>query len=272
MTFPRRQVSRHVTPPAPCPAFTLVEMLIVIAVVALLLSILAPSLSAAREQARAAVCGSNLRQIAFAVMLYADENNNHACPGAADARGNLHRWHGSRDLPTGPFDATRGPLVRYLGDGRVRSCPSFRHAITDASRAFELGNGGYGYNNAFIGRMLRPAGGSFYTLETDRSGVQLDRVHNPTETVMFTDAAFVNAGLIEYSFAEPRFFPTSGYRTTPSIHFRHNSRCNVAWCDGHVDRRQRTFTAKSPFYLGDPDHFDIGWFGKNDDNGFFDLD
>lgn len=56
-------------------AFTLLELLIVVAVIALLLGILLPSLAAARESARAAACASNLRQIVHACTMYADANH-----------------------------------------------------------------------------------------------------------------------------------------------------------------------------------------------------
>ena len=61
-------------------AFTLIELLVVVAIIALLISILLPSLSQAREQARQVKCGANLRQIAFADVMYADENDNWYVP------------------------------------------------------------------------------------------------------------------------------------------------------------------------------------------------
>ena len=65
------------------PAFTLVELLVVIAIIALLLSILAPSLMKARSLARRVKCTSNLRQIHVAVSLYL-ETYNGAYPCAQD--------------------------------------------------------------------------------------------------------------------------------------------------------------------------------------------
>ncbi|HOF18491.1 MAG TPA: type II secretion system protein [Phycisphaerae bacterium] len=69
----------HPTPQAPAgsarrrPAFTLIELLVVIAILALLVSILLPSLSRAKELARSAVCKASLRQIGLAHGLYGSD-------------------------------------------------------------------------------------------------------------------------------------------------------------------------------------------------------
>lgn len=255
-------------------AFSLIELLVVLSIVALTLAVLLPSLAAARERARMSLCASNLRQLALADRLYGNENNDHACPGAARFLENLHRWHGVRDTPIGPFDPARGPLASYLGaSGAIRRCPSFRGFGSDAATAFEIGNGGYGYNNAFVGTLLRSVDveQTAFVVESDETGVSWTRIRNPAETLLFADTAFVVSGLIEYSFAEPRYMPTTGFRADPSIHFRHRRRADVAWADGHVDDRAWSFTWSSGFYPGDPGRHRVGWFGVADDNRFFDL-
>ncbi len=62
-------------------AFTLLEMLVVVAVIGLLISILLPALSSARAQARAAKCLANLHVLGQGLVLYVDENRGVLPPG-----------------------------------------------------------------------------------------------------------------------------------------------------------------------------------------------
>src|SRR5687768_17288706 len=74
-----RSISRNLGSRA---AFTLVELLVVIGIIALLIGILLPTLNRARESARATKCLSNMRNLAQATLMFAQENRG-LMPGRA---------------------------------------------------------------------------------------------------------------------------------------------------------------------------------------------
>jgi len=71
--------------------FTLIELLVVIAIIALLVSILVPSLRKARDVARTAVCLANMKNIGQAYLFYSSENHGHIVPLMAQ-NAETNRW------------------------------------------------------------------------------------------------------------------------------------------------------------------------------------
>jgi prepilin-type processing-associated H-X9-DG protein/prepilin-type N-terminal cleavage/methylation domain-containing protein len=247
----------------PRAAFTLVELLVVMAILGLLAAILIGALPAALEMAQGAACRSNLRQLAAANLAYAADYGRFVAAAADIASNNTVRWHGVRVGKV--FDSSKGPLTPYLGgtgsSAGIRRCPGFR---PETAGGFEVSCGGYGYNEVGVGSELCLPGNGVKT----EFGMHPGAIEHPAETVMFTDAAFLsgggkNAKLIEYSFCEPPQSVSGGIPPWPSIHFRHRGRANVAWCDGHVSAENMERTdARSTGHA-------LGWFGP-DDNSLFD--
>ena len=86
-------------------AFTLVELLVVIGIIAVLIGILLPTIGAARRQAAITKCSSNQRQLVLACMMHANEHRGYF-PLAGELQVKFSfNWDG---MPTGLQDSTRG--------------------------------------------------------------------------------------------------------------------------------------------------------------------
>ena len=189
--------------------FTLIELLVVIAIIAILAAILFPVFAKAREKARQASCTSNLKQIALALRMYAQDYDETNLPRRP-----------SSTAPTSMF--WYNVLQPYVKNTQVNQCPSYPWnggwctncdpCRPNGTRSYDMCNGG-DYPNMSTG---------------PRDG----QIGYPAQTI------YVFEGWCEYTARAAANTYSVGYwlRTYPGDIrvFRHNDGINAAYVDGHV--------------------------------------
>ena len=196
--------------------FTLVELLVVIGIVALLVGILMPALGAARAQANAVACLSNVRQIAIAAQMYANEHKRWVTFLAV---GNEGRPVDRKEL-----------LFPYLGRGKgnkdnegnqVWHCPGNERVEEEAS---------YGFN-------------------TNLNGVPVTRIRKWSETVALCDAGLMDAPALASSLST-HCWPPGRPATASSCRPNHLRHPKQTVCTGFADGHAKRLPMTEPFYPG----------------------
>ncbi len=227
--------------------FTLIELLVVVAIVALLVSILLPSLSRARGQAKLVVCQSNSRQLLMAFMTYTVESKGRL-PGAGYDR-NLD-WLGRyNDGGRQPQD---GKIYKYLGNQTaVYMCPD---APMQTGDQFPYS---YSFNTMMSGAALERVLGAHYRFSGNVNDLknysEVDhRVSATTQSMRYIPAPVLVEEEWEYSL---KGVSNGAWDNEDGISMRHLSKWGtIAWHDGSMGRlslpttprtQGRYFTAKA---------------------------
>lgn len=217
--------------------FTLVELLVVVAIIALLAAMLLPALGRAKGQSRRIACLSNLRQMTFAAHMYVEDHTQFypiAYYYAQDTSGNGKVYSYAWDLTTIGDASSQvvvpGILWQGLGASQIQQCPGYRGAANWNIDPFT----GYNYNTSYIGH------GEYESVPDPAKASELTK---PARTALFGDgqysggankfmrAPWPNAGDSSFS---GRWAGTQG--------FRHLGRSNAAFCDGHADAMRNAYT------------------------------
>ena len=179
----------------------------VIAIIAILAAILFPVFARAREKARQTSCLSNLKQLALADQMYAQDYDERMASYASHPAG-----HNPEGAPTYNY---RVMLAPYLANEQIWECPSGTSAygygpnITDIGVSNPVTSHGYLYCYRKIGFFERPAETAIYTDTTGnywrRVTAEVERVvyrHNEGANFTFLDghAKWVSEGAVRAEF------------------------------------------------------------------------
>ncbi len=208
---------RLVTSSPTISAFSLIELLVTIAVIAILAAMLLPALSNAKEKAKSINCVSNLRQIALAMNLYTSQ------------------WH---VYPENGWQSITNPWAKAYGDTmrgarKIYVCPSFQSAWTNVSGFGQIRIISYAYNEwgNCMGADLGLDGGGW-----PFPPVKDTQVVAPADMIAYGDGAEDKVwGGIFWFDATCVWKNSDGTFTQLGPGRRHNRGGNVAFCDGHVE-------------------------------------
>jgi prepilin-type N-terminal cleavage/methylation domain-containing protein/prepilin-type processing-associated H-X9-DG protein len=227
--------------------FTLVELLVVIAVIAILAALLLPVLSNAKEQARSVNCRSNLRQLQLCWQMYADDFAGTLCPNDWIATGS--GGNGSSDMTqtswcqgnaltdTNTAGIQSGILFPYNSSIGIYHCPSDMSTIQDANgnplpqartRSYNMSQSVNGYP-----LLVDPVTG-YYVDALQPCFSKLSAITNPTPSGLFV---FIdeNENTLQddqFGYSMSNWTPDEWW-DMPSN--RHIQGANLSFVDGHVE-------------------------------------
>lgn len=220
-------------------AFTLVELLVVMAIISLLMAILLPTLGKVRTLARRVLCGSNIRQIYTGWQIYFDDNDQRFYQGI-NTNHEFGGWHGK-----GGYAVYR-PLSDCLNmdpnsedSPEIFRCPADSGGILSRppqQKAYEYYGNSYQVNTLLVW-VPTPSGAYgelFKEIENRLTGLTRDNVSEPSRLLFFGDSNWVT----QWS----PFFPAGVDWHGKADHY------NIAFLDGHTDFLK---IQKGPFVASD---------------------
>lgn len=252
-------------------AFTLIEMLVVVAIIGILAALLLSTLSKAKARGLRAACINNERQLIATWLLYAGDNNdNVADNGMPDAGGNPNKkfWiqgvffnAADNSNPSLMFDPKYAEFAPYLRTAKTYVCPSDRRSMTIAGkyvpklRSYSM-NSYIGWKGELDDRLSTNYIFFRKTTQMVKPGPSLLFVFSDVHPSSICWPYF---GVYMNTSVPDRFF------NFPAVH--HSQGGVIAFGDGHVEQHRwmdpRTIKAYSPSYHDHSDtsanNQDIAW-------------
>lgn len=169
---------------------TLIEVLVVLAIIAFLIAFMAPVVHTLRSRSQQAACTNNLRQIGAAWGLFASENNG--ILGYYDKTG-MRYWGGKKTPNWGDVQTKDRPLYPYLSDPKVFCCPGDRGRYANGSEAsfFNVAGNSYCMANSTERGILALSPSNTFTAGRTVPG-RLQGIEKPSKTILVFDSTLLN--------------------------------------------------------------------------------
>jgi prepilin-type N-terminal cleavage/methylation domain-containing protein/prepilin-type processing-associated H-X9-DG protein len=204
-------------------SFTLIELLVVVSIIAVLISILLPALTRARESSRQVYCQSNQRSIGLNVRFFASDHTDHP-PTCYYEAGDIS-WYGMLKPYMGTYQEQDAPDDSNQVPG-ILVCPSIAYL---AVKGFYCT---YAYGR-WADSPTQPLGLPFLTSDPRACSVSLDRITRPSDRPMVVDCLVWDRYTPGWGI--PRYHHIWDY---VHLDHRHLDTINLLMVDGHVEKKK----------------------------------
>lgn len=229
-------------------AFTLLELLVTLAVIALLAGLLLPALAHAKASALTAACRNNLNQLQLGYQMYVDNNNEALPPNRAklfgfDMRNTERSWvlgNARRDVNSSHIEA--GVIYPHVGSPKAYHCPADKSTVLVGP---ELRTRSYSLDGWLNGSFSGKGGIEFHGSRMPWMKSRLTEIVDPGPAQVFAfideHEESIEAGvfMLEQPPEVIRGSGTDKWYSLPAD--RHERGCVLSFLDGHVDHHRWKF-------------------------------